>query len=404
MTGFSLEESQLRESTEHQVARHQRVRLERLRLSCLSYALQLGIVFAIYIVQPLSLALVAGYGFTLLAIVTIFHIVFKQGWNLRFREPDLTLAQVLAPALPSFALFYFVDGAQAQAAFMLTCIVPLLYGMFGLNMRRFIFAGGFYVAGYLAMLSARIVVEHDDLPVGRSWILPVSLALVMLQIGLIGGVVNKLQQAIRRRNEQLTEAMRKISEMAIRDELTGLYNRRWLMDVLRNERGRLTRGDRQLCVCLMDIDHFKHVNDEYGHGTGDRVLAELADSLTGVVRDVDTFGRLGGEEFLWIMPDCDMDAAFEAAERLRLHARRMWFRNDDNGFISITLSMGIAGCSSVEPKRIETLLRLADDALYEAKDSGRDKVKKSANEAPSQRHPEEFADNTPEPPGVRISA
>lgn len=374
MVDVSPAQYEAAEPSDQQVARHQQVRMNRLGMSAVSYVLQLAIVGAICLLGPLEPRYFIGYVLSVLVIVLGFYAVFRRGWNLRLRHPSLTLPQVIAPALPGFVLLYQLDDAQSLAAILITAVVPLLYGVFGLSIRRFVVAGLVYGTGYVLMLVMHAYINGGDLWFRSNWILIISLSVVMAQIGLIGGFITHLRSELRERNQQLAEAMQQISAMAIRDDLTGLYNRRWLMDVLDKERQRLNRGEHSFSICLLDIDYFKHVNDEYGHGVGDRVLAGLAEEVDSAVRDVDTFGRLGGEEFLWIMPEAGLEQAREAAERIRQRIEALRFDNEKGGELSVSVSMGIAHNNTGNRQRSENLLRIADGALYEAKGNGRNRV------------------------------
>ena len=154
------------------------------------------------------------------------------------------------------------------------------------------------------------------------------------------------------------------------DPLTGLPNRRSLTTELEREHALARRGRPAFSVLLLDVDHFKAVNDERGHAAGDRVLEEIAARLRGRARTSDVVGRWGGEEFLVIAPDTDADGARILAEGLRTAI------SDtptvlDSGPVRITASVGVA---SWERETVDEVLSRADQALYEAKAAGRDQV------------------------------
>jgi len=163
------------------------------------------------------------------------------------------------------------------------------------------------------------------------------------------------------------EALR---EQATHDGLTGLLNRSAIMEVLHNEVARSQRGSQPLSILMVDLDHFKLVNDEFGHLAGDAVLREASARMRAVVRRYDSVGRYGGEEFLVVLPGCDSRAAAAEAERLRqsLSSTPFIFVN---GTCALTGSIGYV-CSTDAPiGDADNLIRLADDALYEAKNHGR---------------------------------
>ncbi len=167
---------------------------------------------------------------------------------------------------------------------------------------------------------------------------------------------------------KLTEARQEIEEMATTDALTKLYNRRFLMARFEEEFQRASREKKNLCCILMDIDHFKAVNDTYGHSRGDDILVEVAARLKSATRNYDFVARFGGEEFL-VIHIGDIQGCLALAERIRLVIREEKMHGLD-----IKMSLGVAEIIEAD-KTVEDLINRADSKLYEAKDSGRDQVK-----------------------------
>jgi len=176
----------------------------------------------------------------------------------------------------------------------------------------------------------------------------------------------------------LKAAVDEIHLMSITDPLTGIYNRGYINERLPQEIRRAKRYGRDLSLLLCDIDHFKNVNDTYGHLVGDAVLKTFAECLTHTIRQqVDWVGRYGGEEFLVVLPETDHAGAMVLAERLRENAAACHTMLDDCT-ISVTASFGVTGFSPSEIQesvKAETLLQEADRLLYEAKASGRNRVR-----------------------------
>ncbi|MEX2625482.1 MAG: GGDEF domain-containing protein, partial [Ilumatobacteraceae bacterium] len=164
-----------------------------------------------------------------------------------------------------------------------------------------------------------------------------------------------------------------VEQLAAIDALTGLYNRRLGMQRLEEEFARAERSRAPLSVVMFDVDHFKQVNDTYGHLAGDRVLRMLADSVTAIVRDGDTVVRLGGEEFLAILPGASLGDAHELAERMR-HACAGCTIQHGQVPIRITVSLGIAATPAPGIATTGHLVARADEAMYAAKRSGRNQV------------------------------
>jgi len=170
---------------------------------------------------------------------------------------------------------------------------------------------------------------------------------------------------------ELITAREELRLQATQDALTGMLNRRLVLDILERE---LTRGQRlelPLAVLMIDIDHFKAVNDAYGHQAGDAVLKEVAARVSTTVRPYDSVGRYGGEEFLVILPGCDEPRAQIVAERLCCVVSREVVHTSA-AEISVTLSLGLA--LSAQGETSERLVHAADRALYEAKRNGRNRV------------------------------
>lgn len=170
----------------------------------------------------------------------------------------------------------------------------------------------------------------------------------------------------------MKDAMRRLDEASNRDGLTGIYNRRYLEQALSREFGRVKRYDGTLSLIMIDLDHFKRVNDQKGHLAGDEVIRRAAETLNHGVRDTDTLGRYGGEEFVVLLPQTKIDGALILAERLRgLIAAEPIIYNDEP--IAVTISVGVAEMNS-DIASHEQLLQHADEALYESKKNGRNRV------------------------------
>lgn len=171
---------------------------------------------------------------------------------------------------------------------------------------------------------------------------------------------------------ELAVANRRLANDALTDLLTGLPNRRSAMDQLEQAWSAASRSGAPLAVMVIDIDHFKHINDTYGHATGDAVLREAADTLRMSARRGDSVCRIGGEEFLVICPDTDLKAAMQSAERLRatLEAKRIAIGQAER---TITASIGVAA-READTVDIDSLVSTADQALYAAKKAGRNRT------------------------------
>ena len=173
--------------------------------------------------------------------------------------------------------------------------------------------------------------------------------------------------------DNLIAAREKLLYQATHDALTGISNRGVSLDALRRERSRQTRENVSFATILLDIDHFKYVNDTYGHPAGDAVLMEAAQRIKSSIRPYDTLGRYGGEEFLIVLPIVDAPGAVCVAERIRsaFEAESIVIERDK---VAITVSLGIAVSGGTSSFDAESLLHMADEALYRAKQMGRNRV------------------------------
>jgi diguanylate cyclase (GGDEF)-like protein len=183
-----------------------------------------------------------------------------------------------------------------------------------------------------------------------------------------------LYRELETRKAELEALSSQYYEQARQDPLTRLGNRLRLREDLEILDARAERYDHRYSVILCDVDHFKLYNDRYGHQAGDEVLRAVARALQGNARTGDTAYRYGGEEFLVVLPQQDLDAAVAAANRLRRVIEDLALPHEANPAGVVTVSMGVAAADLGERQRAESLLGEADTALYEAKQSGRNRV------------------------------
>jgi two-component system chemotaxis response regulator CheY len=190
----------------------------------------------------------------------------------------------------------------------------------------------------------------------------------------IGERILKLQ-------ESLVDSRRNMERLAMHDALTGLLNRRAIHDRALAELNRLRRGtpESPLSVILLDIDHFKLINDSHGHQTGDQALQALAELLNHHLRSYDVLGRWGGEEFLILLPGTSLAEAGAVAERIRAHLSEAWLPLPDGLTVNLTASLGVAviddaGAGAAGQSWLDQLVSAADQALYQAKSQGRNRV------------------------------
>jgi two-component system cell cycle response regulator len=183
----------------------------------------------------------------------------------------------------------------------------------------------------------------------------------------------KTQIKRKRHSDFLRHRLAESVELSVTDALTGLHNRRYMEGHLRTLVAEAARTGRPLSMLVADIDHFKAVNDTYGHDAGDAVLKEFSVRIKRNTRGVDLACRLGGEEFVIIMPDTDIERAYQVGERLRAGIAAEEFGISDDQSIRVTASVGIGTLEGPDDTP-ETMFKRADNALYIAKRNGRNRV------------------------------
>ena len=193
------------------------------------------------------------------------------------------------------------------------------------------------------------------------------------ELNQLGVALDEMASELQNRDKQLQDALERLRSQAVTDELTGLYNRRHLWNALEAELVRARRKRMPMAVMLFDIDHFKLLNDQWGHEAGDLVLQGIAQVVRRVVRGTDIVARYGGEEFVVVMPEASEEVALLRARELRVRIAEMSVNYQGQSLGAITVSIGVA-VSADASQSGELMVREADTAMYEAKTGGRDQV------------------------------
>jgi diguanylate cyclase (GGDEF)-like protein len=302
-------------------------------------------------------------------LIVAFYLAFRGGLNLRSLDPSLTVPMILSATTVLAYVVY--NASQARGVFMLLYLLPFLFGVFRLTTRTLLGLTLFTVSLYLGVLMAVVNYKPEIVDLRLELVQWIVLCVVLTWFAFMGGYISKLRNTLTASNARLETAFRTIQEMSVRDELTGAYNRRYLMQLLVQEKNRVDRGGREMAVCILDLDHFKRVNDNYGHLAGDEVLRVVTNEAHQSLRTSDFFGRYGGEEFLMILTQTSLEGARAIADRFRLRLEALTFPAVDER-LKVTTSIGIAEYAVPEDV-VQTLAR-ADNALYRAKHMGRNRV------------------------------
>ncbi len=314
-------------------------------------------------VQLLDLNLVFWVG---LLVVTF---LIRSGINQKLPDPSLTMVQMVWCALYILALIYLLNEWRSVA------IMPyfglLSFGFFRLDFKRFLGITVFSVLGYLFVIIYIYINEPSRIHVDKELIQALGFAMTCMVMVYTGSSVNRLRVGFRERNEQLAETLLLNTRLATTDDLTGLYTRRYLMNMLANQKALSEREDSDFVILFADLDHFKHINDGFGHHIGDIVLKDFAEIIRMSIREIDYASRFGGEEFVVLLVKTEIEQAKKVAERIRYGLEHYNFSDVAPG-LHVTVSIGIANYKQY--KSIQETLMTADNRMYKAKEQGRNRI------------------------------
>ncbi len=299
----------------------------------------------------------------------VFYLGLRSGWSACLRDPAMTMAQCLY-GIASISLAYALLPPVRGAMPMLMGMV-LMFGALMLSRRECRWLGGASITA-LALGMVLGAVRAPDIFDPRIEVIHFLLsATVLAAVALLAGQLSEMRALQQSQKVELRVALNKVHLLATRDELTGLPNRRQVMELLAHEERRALRQLSPLCIGLLDIDHFKNVNDTLGHQAGDAALRRFADVVGGGLRAGDVLARWGGEEFILLLPETPLDEAARVLERLgnRCNDPQRWV---DCQELQVSFSAGLSAHVAGEPTQLA--IARADAALYQAKRSGRNRL------------------------------
>jgi diguanylate cyclase len=296
--------------------------------------------------------------------------LIRSGVSRRWSDPSLTVPQMLF-AISSGAVAYTLAGPVRGATFPVLMVI-LMFGMFRLRSRMVIIVSVYALVLFGAVMAWKAGTEPRVFTPAVEWGHFAMLAAMLPALSLLAGRLARLRLRDRRQRHELTQALSRIQDLATRDELTGLVNRRQMNLLLEQERQRGARSGRLFAVAMIDIDHFKAVNDHYGHGVGDEVLRSLARQMPQALRGTDVVARWGGEEFVVLMPESALVMARTGLERLRGRVAATPMAHLTGVPIRVTVSAGLA--EHIAGESVQQTLERADRALYDAKAQGRNRT------------------------------
>lgn len=339
-----------------------RAQLSPISLVSLLYALSLYVFYRQGVIAGTTFIAVAAI---VIAWVSLFYAAFRTGLHQRFADRSLMLPQIVAALATMLAVAYLESATQA--ALVPFVLIAFSFAIFRLSTRALVLLAVAFLGSYFGIIALHAAKAAGTLAFRTELMQWCVLTLSLPGLILVGKQVQNLRQLLGTTRCQLEH----YEEKSVRDELTGLYNRRQIQEELaRAQRQAQGRGI-PFSICLIDIDRFKEINDRNGHLVGDTILREFARVAINSIRDTDLLGRYGGDEFIQILPDTDVKGAVMHAERLRVYAHFL-----DFGKVleqkNISLSIGVAQYRPGDT--VTDLIARADAALYQAKQLGRNRV------------------------------
>ncbi|RRS04623.1 GGDEF domain-containing protein [Aquabacterium soli] len=305
----------------------------------------------------------------LIALITFYPLV-RSGLTHHWSDPGLVLPQI-AWACLALVVGYAVSPI-GRAVSLQTMSLIVVFGFLSLRPRAAVWTGIGMICMLLGMLVWCILSRQENFEPRLQTLIIVTTCFILALLTWQSHGFAMRRKRMSADRKALAAALQEVEVLMQHDTLTGLYNRQHLQTRLEAERERARAGGHRFCVALIDLDHFKLINDRHGHAMGDHVLVAFARQAQAVLRETDTIARWGGEEFLILLPDTEpVDKAGIALRRLQASLRGAPI-SDAEPNMRVTFSAGVAEWAKGES--IEQLLDRADAALYDAKRQGRDRA------------------------------
>jgi len=301
--------------------------------------------------------------------MVLVFVLIRSGWSRRFAEPSLTVPQMVY-SITSGAVAYMLVGPGRGGVFPIVMLI-LMFGMFVASPRQML-AVSLYAVLCFGMAMAWMAWQQPavyvpSIELGHF----ILVATMMPAVSILAGRLSRMRHRARRNRKQLAKALVRIRELATRDELTGLINRRHMQELMQQEHQRCVRSGQTFCMAMIDMDHFKRINQAHGNTVGDDVLRALAQEALRHVRVSDVLARWGGGKLVLMMSDTRAGLARGGLDRLRERIADRPLRDGAHP-LRVTVSAGLAEHHAGES--VAQTLDRAETALRDAKNSGRNRI------------------------------
>lgn len=301
--------------------------------------------------------------------VFLFTLTIRTGFNKKYSDPSLTIPQMVWGTCFLLTITYLLN--EWRGLILMAYFGILSFGYLKLKFLEFLSVALFAIIGYSTIILYLFFFEPDRIYIKLEVLQLLAFVSTISVMLFTGSSVYQLRERTKAQYIALQEALELNKALATTDELTGLYNRRYFMELLSQQKSLSERDDSDFVICYCDLDYFKHINDNFGHYTGDIVLQKFAEILHSALREIDYSARFGGEEFVCLLVNTDIEQARKVTERIRERLANYNF-NDIAPSLHTTVSIGIANFQQFNS--IQETLMSADNRMYRAKQLGRNRV------------------------------
>lgn len=313
------------------------------------------------------------YLFTVLVVywsgLLVFTFIIRSNLNLKLRDPSLTLIQMYW-SIPFMLLSVYALN-DLRGVMLMSFFALLSFGTFRLTSREFLTITLITLTGYLGALITLYIHQPLRIHIDKEILFFIGFSLTCVLLVYTGSAASQLRERNRTQNIKLSKALEENKKLATTDDLTGLTTRRRFMEILGKQKAWSERDGSDFVIVFADLDHFKYINDSFGHHTGDVVLQTFSEILKNSIREIDYAARFGGEEFVILLNSTDIEQAKTIAERVRTSIEEYNF-NDIAPALNVTVSMGLANFKQFNS--IQETLMSADNRMYKAKQNGRNQI------------------------------